>query len=274
MADLLLGAEERSPQVDGQDPVEGRGVEVVGRRRDLDPGVVDQKVDAAKLVGDRLPHLLDVVLARHVGLHQQRLGAGRADLMHAPLDAAFDGVPGRHGALRRPHVVHGDVHALLPQPDGDRLSDAGAARRRLAAAAIDVLTHGGTVLVAVLAACTINLRMVLYSASLAPYLTKDRARWRMVASYLLVDQVYAVAVAAADRLVTVPPWAQRLLRQIPPAALASIVLPSLVRPEGDLDLAHPRFIAGIVAALVAWRTKNVVATLIVGMALVVLLQNL
>lgn len=61
-------------------------------------------------------------------------------------------------------------------------------------AAIDVLTHGGTVLVAVLAACTINLRMVLYSASLAPYLTTDRLRWRMLASYLLVDQVYAVAV--------------------------------------------------------------------------------
>ncbi|MGH9011154.1 MAG: AzlC family ABC transporter permease [Acidimicrobiia bacterium] len=62
-------------------------------------------------------------------------------------------------------------------------------------AAIDVLTQGGTVLVAVLAACTINLRMVLYSASLAPYLTKDRLRWRMLASYVLVDQVYAVAVS-------------------------------------------------------------------------------
>jgi predicted branched-subunit amino acid permease len=61
-------------------------------------------------------------------------------------------------------------------------------------AAIDVLTHGGTVLVAVLAACTINLRMVLYSASLAPFLTKDKLRWRLVASYLLVDQVYAIAV--------------------------------------------------------------------------------
>ena len=61
-------------------------------------------------------------------------------------------------------------------------------------AAIDILLRGGTVLVAVLAAGTVNLRMVLYSASLAPYLTKDRLRWRMVASYLLVDQVYAVAI--------------------------------------------------------------------------------
>jgi predicted branched-subunit amino acid permease len=61
-------------------------------------------------------------------------------------------------------------------------------------AAIDVLTHGGTVVVAVLAAYTINLRMMLYSASLAPYLTRDKLRWRMLASYLLVDQVYALAV--------------------------------------------------------------------------------
>jgi branched chain amino acid efflux pump len=61
-------------------------------------------------------------------------------------------------------------------------------------AAIDVLTHGGTVLVAVLAAYTINLRMVLYSASLAPYLTEEKLGRRMLASYLLVDQVYAVAV--------------------------------------------------------------------------------
>lgn len=81
-------------------------------------------------------------------------------------------------------------------------------------------------------------------------------------------------IAVADRLVTVPPWAQRLLRQIPPAALASIVLPALVRPEGQLDLTHPRFFAGIVAALVAWKTNNVMATLVVGMGLVVVLQNL
>ncbi len=62
-------------------------------------------------------------------------------------------------------------------------------------AAIDVLTHGGTVLVAVLAAWTINLRMVLYSASLAPYLTKEKFGRRMLAAYLLVDQVYAFSVS-------------------------------------------------------------------------------
>ena len=81
-------------------------------------------------------------------------------------------------------------------------------------------------------------------------------------------------IAAADRLATVPPWAARLLRQIPPAALASLVLPAVVRPEGDLDLTHPRFLAGIVAGFVAWRTNSVIATLAVGMGLAMVLQNL
>jgi branched-subunit amino acid transport protein len=81
-------------------------------------------------------------------------------------------------------------------------------------------------------------------------------------------------IAAADRLVTVPSWAQMVLRQIPPAALASIVLPALVRPQGEIDFTHPRFAAGLVAAVVAWRTKSVAATLVIGMGLVVLLQNL
>lgn len=77
---------------------------------------------------------------------------------------------------------------------------------------------------------------------------------------------------AADRLARVPPNVERLLRQIPPAALASLVLPALLRPEGDLDLLSPRLLAGVVAAVVAWRTRNVAATLVVGMGLLVVLD--
>lgn len=61
-------------------------------------------------------------------------------------------------------------------------------------AAIDVLGHGGSALVAILAAWTINLRLVLYSASLAPYLADAPLRRRLTAAYFLVDQNYAVAV--------------------------------------------------------------------------------
>ena len=81
-------------------------------------------------------------------------------------------------------------------------------------------------------------------------------------------------IAFAHRLTTVPPWVQRLLRQIPPAALASLVLPALVRPHGSLDLTQPRCVAGALATFVAWRTGSVALTLIAGMATVVLLDAL
>ncbi|MCA1692188.1 MAG: AzlC family ABC transporter permease [Acidimicrobiales bacterium] len=62
-------------------------------------------------------------------------------------------------------------------------------------AAADVLAQGGSAVVAILTAWTINLRMVLYSASLAPYLSHESTRRRLAAAYLLNDQDYALSVA-------------------------------------------------------------------------------
>ena len=81
-------------------------------------------------------------------------------------------------------------------------------------------------------------------------------------------------LAAAHRLAAVPPWVQRLLRQIPPAALASLVVPALVRPDGQLSLVQPRLAAGVLAALVAWRTRNVALTLVVGLVTLVVAEAL
>ena len=81
-------------------------------------------------------------------------------------------------------------------------------------------------------------------------------------------------LAVAHRMTQLPALVERVLRQIPPAALAAIVLPALVRPEGRLDPAQPRLVAGLVAALVAWRTRNVGLTLLVGMAVLVTLRGL
>lgn len=61
-------------------------------------------------------------------------------------------------------------------------------------AAIDVLGDGGSFLVAALAAWTINLRMLLYSASLAPHLADRPLRRRLEVAYLLTDQAYAVSI--------------------------------------------------------------------------------
>jgi len=61
-------------------------------------------------------------------------------------------------------------------------------------AAIDVLGDGGSALVAAMAAWTINLRILLYSASLAPHLAAESIRTRLGVAYLLTDQAYAVSI--------------------------------------------------------------------------------
>ena len=65
-------------------------------------------------------------------------------------------------------------------------------------AAAEVLIDGGSALVAIVAACTINLRLVLYSASLAPYVATEPLRRRIAVAYLLTDQAYAVCIARWD----------------------------------------------------------------------------
>jgi predicted branched-subunit amino acid permease len=61
-------------------------------------------------------------------------------------------------------------------------------------AAADALVDGGSALVAVIAACTINLRLLLYSASIAPHFVAVPMRRRLLMGYLLTDQAYAVSI--------------------------------------------------------------------------------
>ncbi|MGE3620357.1 MAG: AzlC family ABC transporter permease [Acidimicrobiia bacterium] len=60
--------------------------------------------------------------------------------------------------------------------------------------AIEVLTAGGSAVVAALAAVTINLRMLLYSASIAPYLAREPLRRRILVGYGLIDQGYVLSM--------------------------------------------------------------------------------
>ena len=65
----------------------------------------------------------------------------------------------------------------------------------------------------------------------------------------------------------VPPLVIRALRFVPPAVLSAIALPELLQPGGKLDLSlgNVRLLAGVVAVLVAWRSRNVLLTVAAGM---------
>ncbi len=76
--------------------------------------------------------------------------------------------------------------------------------------------------------------------------------------------------------IDVPMWLQRALRFVPPAVLTAIFFPELFMPGGTLDLTpgNARLIAGTLAALVAWRTRNIVLTILVGMGALLLIQSI
>ncbi|MCX6038610.1 MAG: AzlD domain-containing protein [Chloroflexi bacterium] len=76
-----------------------------------------------------------------------------------------------------------------------------------------------------------------------------------------------------DRI-KVPGWFRRGLRFVPAAVLSAIILPELATRNAvlDLSLQNPQLYAGALAVLVAWRTKNVLLTIIVGMAALLIFQ--
>lgn len=78
----------------------------------------------------------------------------------------------------------------------------------------------------------------------------------------------------AERL-RLPPWMDHGLRYVPAAVLAALVAPAFVLPGGMLLYPHqnPYLIAGLVAGIVAWRTRSILWTLAVGMPTLWFLQE-
>jgi len=72
----------------------------------------------------------------------------------------------------------------------------------------------------------------------------------------------------------IPTFLLSVLRFVPVTVLSAIIFPALFLYGNrlDLSLSNTRLLAGILAAVVAWRTKNVLLTIVVGMVGLWLLQ--
>lgn len=64
------------------------------------------------------------------------------------------------------------------------------------------------------------------------------------------------------------PYLARVLQLVPAAVLSALVTPALVFVDGEIAVpwTNERLVAGVIAAIVAWRTKSVMITLLAGMA--------
>jgi branched-subunit amino acid transport protein len=72
----------------------------------------------------------------------------------------------------------------------------------------------------------------------------------------------------------IPQTLRRALHYVPPAVLSAIVFPELFLRDGHIVLAlgNTRLLAGLVAIIVAWFSKNTLLTIVAGMVALVVTQ--
>ena len=85
---------------------------------------------------------------------------------------------------------------------------------------------------------------------------------------------FSLIYLLAEGRFEIPPTLRRALHYVPPAVLSAIIFPELFLHEGALDLSleNTRLLAGLVAILVAWFSRNTLITIIAGMIALFLLQ--
>jgi 4-azaleucine resistance transporter AzlC len=125
-------------------------------------------------------------------------------------------------------------------------------------AMVPLISAGASVAVIVLTVLVINLRMTLYSASLAPHFRLLPAGWKGLLSYLLTDQAYAATITRLDEGRTEEPdkrWyylgaAVAVWVTWQPAAMLGVFLGSRASEGWSLDFVLPlTFIALVVPAI-------------------------
>jgi branched-subunit amino acid transport protein len=100
--------------------------------------------------------------------------------------------------------------------------------------------------------------------------------WLTILAMGVVTYLIRLSFIGALGRVSLPPLLTRALRYVPPAVLTAILVPELVLPSGrlDLSLGNARLLAGALAALVAWRSRSVIVTVLTGMLALWLLTAL
>lgn len=100
--------------------------------------------------------------------------------------------------------------------------------------------------------------------------------WAAIVVIGLITFTYRWSFVILFERLNVPPWLQRMLRFVPIAALTAIITPELLIQQGAINLSpsNTRLIAGAIASLVAYKTRNVLVTIVVGMLALWLLNAL
>lgn len=102
---------------------------------------------------------------------------------------------------------------------------------------------------------SLNLWMILILGGLGTYLIR--------LSFILIFQH-----------IQIPAYMERILRLVPPAVFLAIALPELLIRDGSVNFSFSnlRLLAGLLAVLVAIKSRNVLVTIASGMVFLWILQ--
>ncbi|MAS35842.1 MAG: branched-chain amino acid transport [Anaerolineaceae bacterium] len=91
----------------------------------------------------------------------------------------------------------------------------------------------------------------------------------LVAGMALVTVAIRYPTMAIFGRIPLPDALIRALRYVPVAVLTAIIVPLMIMPDGEvaLSLDNAFLIGGIAATVIAWRTKNLLLTIVLGMAI-------
>ena len=103
----------------------------------------------------------------------------------------------------------------------------------------------------------------------------DTRIWLVIIAGGVITYLIRLSFIYAFGRLDLPDWFTRGLRYVPPAVLSAIILPELANWDGqaiNLSWQNPQILAGVVAIIAAWRTRNIFITLASGLACFLLLQ--
>lgn len=91
--------------------------------------------------------------------------------------------------------------------------------------------------------------------------------WLIILGMGLITFLLRFSFIALLDKITLPPMVERGLQYVPAAVFSALIVPALVYNNNELYLSpfNPRLLAGLIAAVVAWRTRNILLTIAVGM---------
>jgi len=85
---------------------------------------------------------------------------------------------------------------------------------------------------------------------------------------------FSLIYLLAEGKFEIPETMRKALHYVPPAVLSAIIFPELFLHDGtmNISLENTRLLAGLIAIVVAWFSRNTLITIIVGMIALFLLQ--